>query len=112
MATSKEISKKKEETDPTASETTRETEARKNLPNLEWDDSKMASSYANMCNVASSREEVMILFGMNQAWNNEQDKVIVELHNRIILNPLAAKRLLILLSRTLADYEKNIGKIG
>jgi hypothetical protein len=36
---------------------------------IKWDDSNMKSSYANVCNVTSTREEVVILFGMNQAWN-------------------------------------------
>ena len=36
---------------------------------IKWDDSMMKSSYANVCNVTSTREEVVMLFGMNQAWN-------------------------------------------
>ena len=36
-------------------------------PKIRWDDTSMKSSYANFCNVASTREEVVLLFGMNQA---------------------------------------------
>jgi hypothetical protein len=79
-------------------------------PTINWQDEKMVSSYSNMCNVASSREEIMLLFGMNQTWNNTKDEMTVELNNRIILNPMAAKRLLALLSRTISEYEKNTGK--
>jgi len=34
---------------------------------IKWDDSAMKSSYANVCNVTSTREEVVMLFGVNQA---------------------------------------------
>ena len=32
-------------------------------PKIVWDDSKMNTSYANVCNVLGTREEVMLLFG-------------------------------------------------
>jgi len=35
---------------------------------VRWDDSSMRSAYANVCNVAGTREEIVLLFGMNQAW--------------------------------------------
>jgi hypothetical protein len=78
-----------------------------NQPEIQWNDSNMLSTYSNVCNVASTREEIMLLFGMNQVWNNKQEDVVVELTNRIIMTPMAAKRLLVLLSRTLSDHEKN-----
>ena len=31
---------------------------------IKWDDSNMRSGYANVCNVTSTREEVVLLFGM------------------------------------------------
>ncbi|MBF0195232.1 MAG: DUF3467 domain-containing protein [Magnetococcales bacterium] len=79
-------------------------------PTIQWDDSQMKSSYSNVCNVASTKEEVMLLFGMNQVWNNKQEDVVVELTNRIIMTPRAAKRLLVLLSKTLSDHEKDNDK--
>ena len=39
---------------------------------INWDDSKMESVYANVCNISSTREEVVLLFGVNQAWNRGQ----------------------------------------
>ena len=57
--------------------------------------------------MSSTREEVSVFFGTNQTWNfQEQSKVTVELTNRIVLNPFAAKRLLVLLNRTVTEYEK------
>ena len=41
-------------------------------PRITWDDSGMRTSYANVCNVLGTREEVMLLFGANQAWQGGQ----------------------------------------
>jgi len=79
--------------------------------NVEWDDSKLRSSYANVCNVASTREEVTLLFGTNQTWHTGQETVVVELNDRIILNPSAAKRLARLLENVMTEYEKRYGEI-
>ena len=76
-----------------------------------WDDSNMRSVYANVSNVAGTREEIVLLFGMNQAWHAGQKEVKVQLTDRVVLSPFAAKRLSILLSNVLADYEKKFGKL-
>jgi len=78
---------------------------------VRWDDSKMNSTYANVCNVASTREEVTLLFGTNQTWHNGGKEVTVELSDRIILNPYAAKRLTLLLSAVIKQYEDRFGTI-
>ena len=39
---------------------------------LRWDDTHMKSAYANVCNVSSTREEVVLMFGVNQAWQRGQ----------------------------------------
>jgi hypothetical protein len=38
-----------------------------NLPKVKWDDANMKSSYANVCNVTSTREEVILLFHRSQS---------------------------------------------
>ena len=76
-----------------------------------WDDSNMRSVYSNVANVAGGREEIVLLFGMNQAWHAGQKEVNVKLTDRIVLSPYAAKRLSILLNAVLADYEKKFGKL-
>ncbi len=78
---------------------------------LRWDDSKMTSTYANVCNVSSTREEVTMLFGTNQSWHTGQSELTVQLTNRIILNPFAAKRLAILLGNILREYEARFGEL-
>ena len=76
---------------------------------IKWDDSNMKSSYANVCNVTSTREEVVILFGMNQAWNRGQKEVTIQLTDRIVISPYAAKRMSMLLSNVVKEYENRFG---
>jgi len=76
-----------------------------------WDDSNMRSAYANVSNVAGGREEIVLLFGMNQSWHAAQKEVKVQLTDRIVLSPFAAKRLSVLLNNVIADYERKFGKV-
>ena len=79
---------------------------------LKWDDTNMKSSYANVCNVTSTREEVVMLFGVNQAWNRGQKEVTIQLTDRIIISPYAAKRLSMLLQGVVNEYEKRFGTLN
>lgn len=79
---------------------------------IKWDDSGMKSSYANVCNVTSTREEVVMLFGVNQAWNRGQKEVTIQLTDRIIVSPFAAKRLALLLDGVVKEYEKRFGVLN
>lgn len=81
------------------------------MTKVRWDDSKMRSTYANVCNVSSTREEMTMLFGTNQAWHTGQAELTVELTDRIIINPYTAKRLSILLNNTVREYEARFGEL-
>jgi hypothetical protein len=81
-------------------------------PNIVWDDTKMRSVYSNVTNVTGGREEIILLFGMNQAWQPNQTEVKVELSERLVLSPFAAKRLSILLGKTMSEYEKRFGELN
>ena len=78
---------------------------------VSWDDSKMTSTYANVANVSSTREEVTLLFGTNQTWHTGQQQLTVLLNNRVILNPFAAKRLSVVLNNVIREYESRFGKL-
>ena len=79
---------------------------------LNWDDSKMQTTYANVVNASSTREEVSIFFGTNQSWNISEDRELaIQLSDRMVLNPYAAKRLLVLLSRIVKEYESRFGAL-
>lgn len=86
--------------------------AKQESPLIRWDDSRMRSAYANVCNVSSTREEVTLLFGTNKAWRAGQKEVAIELSDRIIVSPFAAKRLSRLLNNVVEDYEKRFGPLG
>ena len=79
---------------------------------IKWDDSNMKSAYANVCNVSSTREEVVLLFGVNQAWNRGQKEVVIQLTDRIIISPFAAKRLSMLLGSVVKEYEGRFGTLN
>ncbi|MFH1871928.1 MAG: DUF3467 domain-containing protein [Pseudomonadota bacterium] len=91
-----------------ATETTKQAS---DVQKVVWDDSRMNTSYSNVCNVLGSREEITLLFGANQAWHSAQKEVKVLLSDRIVLNPYAAKRLAGLLDRVLTEYEARYGQL-
>lgn len=78
-------------------------------PTVKFDDSGITNAYANVCNVSSSREEVVVVFGMNNAWERDASEVRVKLNSRVILSPFAAKRLGLLLNSVVQQYEARFG---
>ena len=73
---------------------------------VQWIDKNMATHFANVVNVQSTREQVDLFFGTNQTWNvGGGGQVAVDLSNRIILTPFAAKRLWTVLGGVLREYE-------
>jgi hypothetical protein len=95
-----------------AQNNTSDTNAQNNeTPKIVWDDTNMRSVYANVTNVTGGREELIVLFGMNQAWQSGQKEVKVQLTERVVLSPFAAKRLAILLVKTITEYEKRFGTL-
>lgn len=80
-------------------------------PEVVWNDSNMKSLYVNATNVLGGREELMILLGLNQAWNSKQEKVQVDIAERVVMTPYTAKRLAIMLAATLKAYEAKFGQI-
>jgi len=80
-------------------------------PKINWDTSQMRSTYANVCNANCSREEVVLLFGLNQAWSAAENEVTVQVGERVILSPYAAKRLSLLLNSVIQQYESRFGQL-
>jgi hypothetical protein len=78
---------------------------------VQWDDSNLKSSYANVCNVSSTRSEFVLAFGINHDWERGQKQVRIQLSDRIILSPFAAKRLAELLSNVVRQYEVRFGPL-
>ena len=80
-------------------------------PTVRWDDSNMRSLYANVVNATGTREEIVLLFGVNQAWHNGAKEIAVQLQDRVILSPYAAKRLNMLLGHIIREYESRYGEL-
>lgn len=81
-------------------------------PHVKLDTSNLKSSYCNVCNATSTREEVVLNFGVNQNWDQQTSDFKIELHHRIILSPFAAKRLQDILNQLMNEYDARYGKIG
>jgi Protein of unknown function (DUF3467) len=81
-------------------------------PRIRLDDSNMKSCYANFANVNSNREETVLLFGMHHAWAGGQKEIEVQLSNRIVMSPYAAKRLATLLNNVLREHESRFGALS
>jgi hypothetical protein len=90
---------------------TREVKRPAGTPKVNWDSSNMRSAYANVCNATCTREEVVLFFGLNQAWSGTEEEVTVQLEERVILSPFAAKRLNVLLTGVLQQYEERFGAL-
>ena len=51
-------------------------------PRIDWDDTAMKSSYANVCNVQGTREEFVLLFGISHPSQSGGPQVKVRLSDR------------------------------
>jgi hypothetical protein len=78
---------------------------------VRWNTQHLKSSYANFCNATSTREEVVLNFGVNQNWERTPQDMDIELEHRIVLSPFAAKRLNALLSKLIGEYETRYGEL-
>jgi hypothetical protein len=95
-----------------SNESNNESAAKANMPSVNWDDSGMSTSYANVVNAFSTREEFTLLFGTNQTWSLGAGKTVdIKLSNRLVMNPLVAKRLHVLMGRLLEEYESRYGTL-
>ena len=61
--------------------------------------------------MSSTWEEVVLVLKTNQAWERGQTEVRVQLTDRIILSPFAAKRLAALLTDVIREYEVRFGPL-
>lgn len=87
------------------------TSDKKAQPQVKLDMSQLKSSYCNVANVISTREEVVLNFGINQNWDLGQKAMDVELLHRVILSPYAAKRFSNMLTKLVREYEGRHGAL-
>ncbi len=80
-------------------------------PQVKWNVEHLKSSYVNFANANSTREEVVMNFGLNNSWDRSQPEMEIELAHRIVLSPFAAKRLAELLNKLMGEYETRYGEL-
>ncbi len=78
---------------------------------LRFDTSSVKSTYCNVCNATSTREEVVINFGINKDWDTNSGSMEVAIEHRIILSPFAAKRLQDMINRLITEHESRYGEL-
>jgi len=75
-------------------------------------DREAKTSYANVCLLSSTREEMFLNFGLAQpSPNRERREAAMVVSDRIIMTPAGAKRLTIGLSQAVQRYESTFGTI-
>jgi hypothetical protein len=79
---------------------------------VRFDNTNSKSTYCNVCNASSTREEVVLNFGVNKTWDQGTNELEVQLEHRIILSPYAAKRLHDMLGQLLGEHEQRYGKLN
>lgn len=72
---------------------------------------QMKSSYCNVCNASTTRDEVVINFGLNQNWDRSEEAYLIDIQHRVILSPLAALRLRDVLDSLLSEYQTRHGPL-
>jgi hypothetical protein len=79
-------------------------------PQVEVDDSKAVSCYANFCRITGTPEELIIDFGLNsQPFGVPTQPIAVT--QRIVTNLYTAKRLLHVLQLTVGRHEATFGSL-
>lgn len=81
-------------------------------PRIRLDESDAKLSYANFFNVSSTREETALLFGMIQVSANPSQEIVIQVSNRVVLTPHAARRLNLMLTQVLDQYEARFGRLA
>lgn len=79
---------------------------------VKFETSNVKSSYCNVCNGSSTREEVVVNFGVNDSWDQGTQQLQVKLEHRIVMSPHAAKRLRDMLVRLVDEHETRYGALG
>src|SRR4051794_17439709 len=75
------------------------------------DSSSLQSTYANVCRIAQTPNEVIVDYGMNPNFFGQMLDEPLRLETRVIMSHDAAKRLCLHLMATIQNYESKYGTI-
>ena len=85
--------------------------AQAQAPKVNWKVDQLKSSYVNFANANSTKEEVVLNFGMNTSWDRASPEMEIELVHRLVMSPFAAQRLAELLTKLMAEYKTRYGEL-
>ncbi|MGX9354811.1 DUF3467 domain-containing protein [Roseobacteraceae bacterium S113] len=113
-ATTKKTSDKNGSAEPAAEAATAASDGPATIPpsQVTFDTANLKSSYCNVCNGSSTREEMVVNFGLNDSWDTGAGKLAVKLEHRIVMSPHAGKRLRDMLVRLVDEHETRYGPLG
>ena len=77
---------------------------------MRWDTSQLLSSECNVANATSTSKEVILSFGVSRARDGSPGELHVELLHRVVLDPVAAKRLQQLLMKLVSEHESTVNE--
>ena len=82
-------------------------------PNVQINDAKMTTTYANAFRQHSNPHEVIVDLGVNVASKGEDGNVQMQFNidNRMVMNYVTAKRLAGMLVQVVQAHEKQFGEI-
>lgn len=77
-------------------------------PSVIWNVDDMSTQYGTVFGIEVTREEISLLFAGRTVRRNRREETVV-VSDRIILSPSTAKRLLVVLGKTMARHQLPIG---
>lgn len=82
-------------------------------PNVQINDAKMTTTYANAFRQHANQHEVIVDLGVNIANKSENGQVEMQFNidNRMVMNYVTAKRLAGMLVQVVQAHEKQFGEI-
>ena len=80
-------------------------------PELAWKDPGVGAVRAEVCQVQSTRQETVLLFGTRQPPQARAREERYRLERRIILSPLMAKQLAAALANVLREHDAQVGSL-
>ena len=78
---------------------------------MSHDDANPFTVRADVAQVKAGRDEFLLLFGAARREQPNRDELRVDLLERVVLSPFAAKRLLGQLHRMIRDYDSEVGLV-
>lgn len=78
---------------------------------VRWDTAQLKSTYCNVANATSTRQEVVLNFGVNPNRDQPGAELGIQLLHRVILSPFAARQLQQLLAKLIAEHESRHGEL-